>query len=529
MLDLRATMLAATAAINIGAIFFIYFRRQSSPTTTLFTLFLLAIVCWAMLWFYYFVGTPIVSYYALKFSYTAALAIAFTFYLFSVLFPGNTLPSRNHTLIISSITVILAVFLSTPGTLVISTSYDNGSVYAKLIGSHFLIFTLAFISYYVVSMTRLWLKSRNSNLQAADRSQLLFILASASLVGFLGIYFDLILGSPYLNDFRYLWTGPLFTTLIAITTMYAIFRLKLFSTKAVASELFVFFVWGFTFVRMLLAADPTEKILNGGLFVLLLGVGLLLIRSVNKEVEQRETIEQQKQELEKANQQQTSLLHFISHEIKGYLTKSEAAFAGIIEGDFGKADEGVTKMSQSALGEVRKGVATVMDILDAANLKKGTVSYAKKFFDLKQAVESIVDDLKPSAEEKKLTIEMDVGDGSYTMMGDEDKFRRHVIRNLIDNAIKYTPKGSISVKLEHTRAAMRLTIQDSGVGITPEDMAHLFTEGGHGKDSIKVNAQSTGYGLYIAKQIVEAHKGKIWAESDGQGKGSRFIIDIPTQ
>ena len=56
---------------------------------------------------------------------------------------------------------------------------------------------------------------------------------------------------------------------------------------------------------------------------------------------------------------------------------------------------------------------------------------------------------------------------------------------------------------------------------------HLFAEGGRGKDSIKVNVHSTGYGLYIAKQIVEAHKGRIWAESEGAGKGSTFYVEFP--
>lgn len=58
-------------------------------------------------------------------------------------------------------------------------------------------------------------------------------------------------------------------------------------------------------------------------------------------------------------------------------------------------------------------------------------------------------------------------------------------------------------------------------------MRNLFTEGGHGKDSIRVNVHSTGYGLFIAKQVVEAQGGKIWAESDGQGKGSKFIAEFP--
>ena len=111
--------------------------------------------------------------------------------------------------------------------------------------------------------------------------------------------------------------------------------------------------------------------------------------------------------------------------------------------------------------------------------------------------------------------------------GDEEKIRRHVIRNIIDNSIKYTPHGSVRVNLGRDGSKMHLVISDTGVGITPEDMKHLFTEGGHGKDSIKVNVHSTGYGLFIAKQIVEAHGGKIWADSDGEDKGSRFIIELP--
>jgi signal transduction histidine kinase len=72
-------------------------------------------------------------------------------------------------------------------------------------------------------------------------------------------------------------------------------------------------------------------------------------------------------------------------------------------------------------------------------------------------------------------------------------------------------------------------VKDTGVGITEEDKARLFTEGGHGKDSQTINAHSTGYGLFIAKQITEAHGGTIRAESEGAGKGSIFVVEFPTQ
>ena len=177
---------------------------------------------------------------------------------------------------------------------------------------------------------------------------------------------------------------------------------------------------------------------------------------------------------------------------------------------------------------MRKGVRTVMDILDASNLKKGTVAYSKTIFDLNDAVKKVLEQLKDAIEEKHLALETDIAwEIPCDVNADEEKVRDHVLRNLIDNAIKYTPAGTIKVELKRVDSVIRFSVHDSGVGITDEDKAHLFTEGGHGKDSIKVNVHSTGYGLFIAKTIIEAQGGKIWAESDGPGKGSRFIVELP--
>ena len=233
------------------------------------------------------------------------------------------------------------------------------------------------------------------------------------------------------------------------------------------------------------------------------------------------------EELKFVNAQQENLLHFISHEVKGYLNKSAVGFAAIVEGDMGPVSDAIKTMSQTLLADVRKGIATVMDILDSANLKKGTFAYNKQPFDFKKAAEETVTDLKKDAEEKKLALTLSVGEGAFTVNGDEDKIRRHVIRNIVDNSIKYTPSGSIQVMVTREGDIVRFVVQDTGVGITPEDMQHLFTEGGHGKDSVKVNVHSTGFGLFIAKQVAVAHGGTIKAESEGAGKGSRFTVELP--
>ncbi|OGG57806.1 hypothetical protein A2765_05230 [Candidatus Kaiserbacteria bacterium RIFCSPHIGHO2_01_FULL_56_24] len=240
-----------------------------------------------------------------------------------------------------------------------------------------------------------------------------------------------------------------------------------------------------------------------------------------------EMLAQLSRELEIANRQQENLLAFISHEVKGYLAKSAASYAGILQGDYGNIPEPLMKMADGGLIDMRKGVDMVGDILDASNLRRGTVSYDKREFDLKKSIEEVIHDLKAIAQKKGVTLEFAASAGAYLMRGDEAKMRRHVIRNLVENSIHYTPSGSITVSLSRNADMIHFSVKDTGVGITKEDMQNLFTEGGRGKESTKVNVDSTGYGLFIAKQVTEAHDGRISADSKGKGKGSEFVVEFP--
>ena len=240
-----------------------------------------------------------------------------------------------------------------------------------------------------------------------------------------------------------------------------------------------------------------------------------------------EKVKERTQELTLANHRQESLLHFVSHEVKSYLTKGMYAFASLKEGDFGVISPELKHMSSDAYIEMEEGVSTVIDIMTAANLRKGIMSFYKNPFDLKNSLEQIIRQQKPAAEKKHLMLNLVVGEGSFTMNGDEEKISRHVLRNLVDNAIKYTQTGEIRIELTRIDDTIRLSIKDHGIGITPEDMAKLFTEGGKGKDSTKVNVHSTGYGLFVAKTVTDAHDGKITAESQGPGTGAQFTVEFP--
>lgn len=241
-----------------------------------------------------------------------------------------------------------------------------------------------------------------------------------------------------------------------------------------------------------------------------------------------EKLGQTNKELVTANERQSNLIHFISHEVKGFLTKDIAAFSELIEGDYGVLPEAAKKLACGALAQSRDGARAVTDLLEASNLKEGTVRYTMAPFDFKEPVLEMAERLRPLATAKGLTYNVTVDETSaYILHGDRGQLEDHVLRNLIENAINYTKVGGITISLSKTNDKVVLAISDTGVGISSEDMLHLFTEGGHGKDAIKVNVNSTGYGLFIAKNIIDAHGGTIKAASPGEGKGATVTVELP--
>lgn len=224
---------------------------------------------------------------------------------------------------------------------------------------------------------------------------------------------------------------------------------------------------------------------------------------------------------ESANKEQ--LLHTVSHEVKNYLAKDAAALAAIVEGDYDAHPAMLKSVAHNALAETRKGVKSVMSMLDSED---GGFKLDVAPFDLRTSVQTLARESEVAARKKGLTFNV-VADTAAIINGDEEKLSRLVIKNLIDNAINYTPGGSITITLEKVGSTARLSIADTGVGLTEDDAANLFTPGGKGANSSALNPQSTGYGLSIAKMIVEEHGGRIWAESAGKGQGSTFIVELP--
>jgi len=328
------------------------------------------------------------------------------------------------------------------------------------------------------------------------------------------------------------------TSLIFITlTAFAIVKHHLFNIKVIVTELLVFSLWFFILFRTLIAENIQESFINGGLLVLTVIIGIFLIRSVIKEVSLREHIELLATDLQKANDRLTELdrqksefVSFATHQLRAPLTAMKGYASLILEGDMG-AITAETKQAITRIFDSTKTLASIVDdYLNITRIELGSMKYSFDTIDMKSMVSDVIGELKPNIDAKpeiKFTFEADNGVTDFQTTADRDKLKQ-VIANLIDNSIKYTPKGWVKVTLTRDASSPMIVfkVQDNGIGIDPEVLPHLFAKFSRAPGANKVNIKGTGLGLFVAKEIVNAHHGKLYAESLGEGKGSTFVLEL---
>ena len=238
-------------------------------------------------------------------------------------------------------------------------------------------------------------------------------------------------------------------------------------------------------------------------------------------------VESLNENLQKANEGQSNLIHIMNHQIKGYLSKSRNIFSELLsETDYRPASDEAQAMISEGFNSLTEGVGFIQQVLNGSSAESGQLQYMMAPINFETIVKEVAEKQKDSATAKNLNFDVKILEGNYETIGDNIQLRE-CVRNLIDNSIQYTLNGGLTISLQRTGDNAELSIQDTGVGISEEDKKRLFTIGGRGRDSLKINVNSTGYGLAFVKAVVEAHKGRVWVESEGQGKGSTFYLELP--
>ena len=231
-------------------------------------------------------------------------------------------------------------------------------------------------------------------------------------------------------------------------------------------------------------------------------------------------------EIELANEQKSELMTFATHEIRTPITVMRGYASILLDGDKGQISPQVVDLLQKIMISGNEVISLLSQYLNKSKIELGQLEYVFLKVDAVELVNEILTTFKVHADQKGLYITEVLPTREKLFVSADQGKLREVITNLIDNSIKYTPKGSVLVSVERHESNIVIKITDTGVGIEEDTMHILFKEFSRA-DIQKVNILGTGLGLYLAKIFIDAHKGRIWAESEGKGKGAQFYVELP--
>jgi PAS domain S-box-containing protein len=228
---------------------------------------------------------------------------------------------------------------------------------------------------------------------------------------------------------------------------------------------------------------------------------------------------------EEANRVKDEFLATISHELRTPLS-SIVGWASLLatrSNDDPYLARGLETIRRNAQSQAR----IIEDVLDTARIASGKLGIDRRRIDLAAVVRTSVDETRPVAEAKGLSVTLEGVEHELVMLGDTTRLQQ-VIWNLLSNAMKFTPRGgSIHVALEKTADGARLRVKDTGIGIDADFLPHVFERFRQGDGSSSRRAGGLGLGLAIARHLIELHLGRVHVESAGKDQGTTFTVSFP--
>lgn len=351
-----------------------------------------------------------------------------------------------------------------------------------------------------------------------EKVRLSYLIDGTLIAGTLGIFLNLIL--PWMGNFNFFKLGPIFVTAsFTGVSIYTLMKFKLFNVKVIAAEIFTILMVMVLFLKFA-SAQGGSIITNGITLLFAVIFGILLIRSVIQEVRSNE-------ELTKLDQAKSEFISIASHQLRAPLTAIKGYISLLIEGSFGAVPEKAREPLRRTFSSAQKLVSLVSDLLNLSRIESGKIKYEFGEVVLVDAINDAVKELETIAEKAGIGIEFFPENSNIKIRGDKSKLHE-VFINLLDNAIKYSKGGAIKIESKGSSEKVLVSIADNGIGINPNEISKLFSKFGRTEESQKLRPEGMGIGLYFVKRIVEDHKGKIWVESPGIGKGSTFFVELPS-
>ena len=228
-------------------------------------------------------------------------------------------------------------------------------------------------------------------------------------------------------------------------------------------------------------------------------------------------------ELKRSRRLKTEFMNIAAHELKSPVTPIKGYLDLIISDK--DANEKTKKWGKISLRNTEKLLKLINDILDVSRLDSDTMTFNMEKLNPVGILDEISEDIKPAVEDRNLALIRHIPQKLPPILGDRRRLEQ-VLKNLVTNAVKFTDQGSITIGAKEEEKQILISVEDTGIGIANDELKKIFSKFYQADTSNDRKSEGTGLGLFICKEIITKHNGKIWAESKS-GKGSKFVMEIP--
>ncbi len=528
-LDFRNIIVVISLIIHAVLLWLLYRYGRKTPGGKAYSVAILAIAGWVL---------PMVFYRSHMFGevvlwarllYIMASFTSTSFFLFTCVFPDNKKISIWVQLALLVENILIVLLCLHPTLMIKGVSLVSDGEDIILWGPLYILYSTHISLFFLLGFINLFRKMRRST--GVMRSQILSILVGYFFAANLAMATNLIL--PWFGYFELNWMGQFFSTIVAVFTTYAILRHQLLDIKVIATEGFVLILNFFLFVQLILSGTYQQLVINIIVVFAVMSVSYLLIKSVRNEVRRREEVTKLADSLESANarlqeldEQKTEFLTIASHQLRTPLSILKGYIELIKDGSYGKIEPATAKVLGDMDINNEHLVKLVDKLLDITRIEQGRTKYVFAEVNIRSLINDATNDLKIKAKEKKIKIQWACPKEFKSIYCDQEKMH-HVIYNFIDNALKYSDKGTVKVELKEEKNGVSVRVKDQGIGFDKEDEGNFYHKFYRGNNVRTIAVSGTGLGLYVCRKFVEAHSGRVWAYSDGLGKGSEFGFWIP--
>lgn len=228
-----------------------------------------------------------------------------------------------------------------------------------------------------------------------------------------------------------------------------------------------------------------------------------------------------------SDKMKSELISIVSHQLRTPLSAVKWSVKMILDGDAGKITREQKTILAKGYRSNERMIHLVNDLLNVSSIEKGRFQYKFMPTSLEDLIERLINEFSYSLEEKNMTLKFKKPQKPLPKVKVDSSKIYIVLQNILSNAVNYTPSGGeIEIKMRPQKSFMEVSIKDNGMGIPRDQQHRLFTRFFRADNAVRMQTEGSGLGLFIAKNIIENHQGKIWAKSE-ENKGSTFYFTVP--